>query len=188
MDKEMNFVAIDFETGMYKPESACAIGLVKYQNGKETASFYSLIRPPKLYIRPEFTEIHGLTVEDVKDSPCFAELWETIHAFIADFPLAAHNAIFDMSVLRSVLNYYKIPVPPLKYFCTVALSRHAWPELKTHALTALAENFGIVYNAHNALDDARTCGKLVQMAADLFGTNNCLNDLLKKAGVKMNRL
>ena len=184
----MNFVTIDFETGMYKPESACSVGLVKYIDGKEIDSYYSLIRPPRLYIRRDFTAIHGLVVDDVKDAPTFAELWENIQTFIADFPLAAHNAIFDMGVLRAVLIYYSLPVPPLKFFCTVALARKTWPELKSHSLTALAKNFNIVYDAHNALDDARTCGRLVQIAEEQLWTNNCLETLLKKTKIRMKSL
>jgi DNA polymerase III epsilon subunit-like protein len=42
---KMNFVTIDFETAKYSRESACAVGLVKYQDGKATDSYYSLIRP-----------------------------------------------------------------------------------------------------------------------------------------------
>jgi DNA polymerase-3 subunit epsilon len=181
----LNFVAIDFETGCYKQESACSVGLVKYQNGKETGSFYSLIRPPSLYIRPDFTEIHGITVKDIKDAPVFAELWNSINTFIGDLPLAAHNAMFDMTVLHSVLDWYAIPVPPIRYFCTLALARSVWPELESHALTALAKNFDIVYNAHNALDDARTCGKLVELSAEHCGNSKNLEDLLATAGIGM---
>ena len=32
----MNFVTIDFETAKYSRESACSVGLVKYQDGKVT--------------------------------------------------------------------------------------------------------------------------------------------------------
>jgi DNA polymerase-3 subunit epsilon len=184
----MNFVTIDFETAKHSRESACAVGLVKYQDGKAIDSFYSLIRPPILYIRPDFTEIHGLTVEDVKDAPGFTDIWESnIKPFIGGFPLAAHNASFDMGVLRAVLEWYDLPIPRLKYFCTLALSRRTWPELESHALPALAENFGIVYNAHNALDDAMTCGKVVQLAADRFASAR-LEELLAAAEVEMRRL
>jgi DNA polymerase III epsilon subunit-like protein len=55
----------------------------------------------------------------------------------ANLPLAAHNAAFDMSVLRAALEWYELPVPPFKYFCTLKLARAAWPELKSHALTSL---------------------------------------------------
>jgi DNA polymerase-3 subunit epsilon len=184
----MNFVTIDFETAKYSRESACAVGLVKYQDGKATDSYYSLIRPPVLYIRPDFTAIHGLTVEDVKNAPTFADIWEShIKPFIGGFPLAAHNTPFDMGVLRAVLEWYELSIPRLKYFCTLALARRTWPELESHALTALAENFDIVYNAHNALDDAMTCGKLVLMAAEKFGSIH-LEDLLAAAGVEMESL
>ena len=83
----MNFVTIDFETAKYSRKSACAAGIVKYVNGKVSDTFYSLIRPPELYIRPDFTEIHGLTVDDVKDAPTFADLWDSaIKPFIGGFP------------------------------------------------------------------------------------------------------
>ena len=184
----MKFVSIDFETAKYSRESACSVGLVKYQNWKVTDTFYSLIRPPELYIRPDFTDIHGLTVDDVRDAPTFADIWDSgIKPFIDGFPLAAHHAEFDMSVLKAVLEWHKIPVPALKYFCTCLLSRSAWPELKSHALSALAQHFGIVYNAHNALDDALTCGKIVQMAAEKLGIDN-IAELLNNTGIGMSVL
>ena len=182
----INFVTIDFETAKYSRESACSVGLVKYQEGEAVDTFYSLICPPSLYIRPDFTEIHGLTVDDVKDAPAFADIWESaVEPFIGGLPLAAHNASFDMGVLWAVLEWYGLPIPSLNYFCTCSLARQTWPELKSHALAALAEQFSIVYKAHNALDDALTCGKLVQMAAEKFGTKN-IGDLLSAAGVGMN--
>ncbi|MDR2490574.1 MAG: 3'-5' exonuclease [Spirochaetaceae bacterium] len=184
----MNFVSIDFETAKYSRESACSVGLVKYIDGKKTDCLYSLIRPPFLYIRPDFTEIHGLTVDDVKDAPVFADVWQcAVKPFIKGFPLVAHNAQFDMGVLRAALEWYGIKVPRQPYFCTLKLSRRVWPELKSHALTALAKTFGIIYNAHNALDDAETCGKLVQMAAGKYRCTS-LAELLAAAGLEMERL
>jgi len=181
----MNFVTIDFETAKYSRESACSVGLVKYIDGKAADTFYSLIRPPKLYIRPDFTEIHGLTVDDVKDAPTFADLWDSaIRPFIGDFPLAAHFAQFDMGVLWAVLEWYELEIPALPYFCTCSLARRTWPELKSHSLTSLAEHFDIHYNAHNALDDAMTCGKLALMSAKKFGCAD-IAQLLAKAGVEM---
>ena len=184
----MNFVAIDFETAKHSRESACSVGLVEHIGGKAGKTFYSLIRPPELYIRPDFTEIHGLTVDDVKDAPTFADLWDSaIRPFMGDFPLAAHNAPFDMSVLWAVLEWYGLEIPALPYFCTCSLARRTWPDLESYALTALAENFGIIYDAHNALDDARTCGKLVLLSAEKFGSTN-ISHLLAAAGIEMGAL
>jgi len=181
----MDFISIDFETADYSQKSACSVGMVKYQDGKKTGDFYSLIRPPRLYIRPDFTAIHGLTVEDVKDAPAFAELWENkMLPFIGDFPLAAHNASFDIGVLLAALEWYGVKTPRLVYFCSLKLARRVWPFLKSHALTSLAKNFGIAYNAHNALDDAQTCGKIILMAGQQF--NACSpEELLKAVNAKM---
>ena len=182
----MNFVTIDFETAKNSRESACSVGLVKYLDGKVANTFYSLIRPPELYIRPDFTEIHGLTVDDVKDAPTFAEIWDSgVKPFICGLPLAAHHAVFDMGVLRAVLEWYELAIPRLSYFCTCTLARRTWPGFESYSLTALAEYFGIVYNAHNALEDAETCGKLVQMAVEKFGGKKSIEQLLKAARMKM---
>jgi len=184
----MDFVAIDFETGKYSPESAISVGLVKFINGKAEDTYYSLIRPPSLYIRPDFTDIHGLTVEDIRDAPYFNEIWDSkMLPFIDNFPLAAHNASFDMGVLKAVLDWYELDIPLLSYFCTCNLARRTWPSFKSHALTALAGKFKIIYTAHNALDDAMTCGKLVTMSAEKYG---CVDvpELLSAAGLKMGTL
>jgi DNA polymerase-3 subunit epsilon len=184
----MDFVAIDFETAKHSRESACSVGMVKFLGGKAADTFYSLIRPPVLYIRPEFTEIHGLTVDDVRDAPNFAEVWESgILPFSGGLPLAAHNAVFDMGVLQAALEWYEIPIPPLKYFCTLTLARAAWPELKSHALTSLGKHFDITYDAHNALEDARVCGLIACMAAEKYACTG-LRALLSAARTRFRTL
>ena len=187
----MDFLTIDFETAAYSRASACSVGIVKFKNGKPADTYYSLIRPPRLYIRPDFTDIHGLTVNDVKNAPRFNDIWDSeIKPFLSGETLAAHNASFDMTVLKSVLNYYDLPIPELPYFCTCNLARRTWSGQKSFALSALAEKFGIIYKAHNALDDALTCGRLVQMSAEKFefDNNSSLDELLKAAKIKIKNL
>jgi len=136
-----------------------------------------------------FTDIHGLTVDDVKDAPDFGYIWNNeIKGFIGKTLLAAHNAPFDMKVLKAALEWYELPVPKFSYFCTLNLSRHAWPKLKSHALTSLAANFRITYNAHNAVEDALTCGKLVQLAVEEFGPEKKIEELLENIGIEIKQL
>jgi DNA polymerase-3 subunit epsilon len=189
INKMNEFITIDFETATYKPESAISIGLVKYCDFQVIDTYYSLIRPPRLYIRPDFTDIHGLTVEDVKDARHFNHLWESdISGFIGKTLLAAHNADFDMNVLKSALEYYELPVPALNYFCTCNMARRVFRGFDSYKLTLLAKRFNIVYNAHNALDDAMTCGKLVQIAFEKYGAEKTIEELLKDAGLGIKRL
>jgi DNA polymerase III epsilon subunit-like protein len=69
------FVALDFETADYSPDSACALGLVRVENHRVVQRAYSLIKPPRR--RFVFTYLHGITWEDVAHQPSFAELWPT---------------------------------------------------------------------------------------------------------------
>jgi DNA polymerase-3 subunit epsilon len=46
----------------------------------------------------------------------------------------------------------------------------------------LGETFGIVYNAHNALDDAKTCGDITLLAAEKLGSKT-LKELLEKTRI-----
>jgi DNA polymerase-3 subunit epsilon len=178
----LDFVALDFETGNYARESAVSLGLAKFCAGEVVDTWYSLIRPPKLYIRPDFTAIHGLTVEDVRGAPVFSDLWgSAVVPFVGGLPLVAHNAAFDMGVLRALFDSYGIAPPPMKYFCSLKIARKTWPEFPSRALTALAEQFGIVYDAHNALADARTCGDIVYRAAAKWGCTT-LRTLFQRTG------
>ena len=71
-----------------------------------------------------------------------------------------------MEVLSSLFSYYEISSPNIPYLCSLQLSRKAWPSFKSYALTSLSEQFGLKYNAHNALDDAINCGKVFVKACN----------------------
>ena len=189
------FIAIDFETAMYSPDSAISVGLVKYRDYDAVDTFYSLIRPPQLYVRPDFTQIHGLTVDDVRDAPDFGQVWnDGLCAFIGALPMVAHNAGFDMKVLRATLGHHGIPLPALSYFCSLALARRVWPGLRSHALTSLGNEFNIIYDAHNALADAETCGKIVSLCmTEMAGKNGrdkplAIAEALHETGLEMKLL
>jgi DNA polymerase-3 subunit epsilon len=184
-----DFITIDFETAMERHESAISVGLVKYCNYKSISAYYTLICPPKLYIRPNFTEIHSLTVDDVRNAPDFSYIWKNeMKRFIGKTMLAAHSASFDMDVLKTVFKWYDIPIPRLTYFCTLNLAHHAWPKLKSYKLNALTKEYKIIYNAHNALDDAYTCGKLVQIAAEKFDPEKDIEEFLENMGIEIKYL
>jgi DNA polymerase-3 subunit epsilon len=51
----------------------------------------------------------------------------------------------------------------------------------------LGETFGITYNAHNALDDAKTCGDIACLAAKEHGAYK-LENLLASAEMGMGSL
>ena len=190
--KSLDYIAIDFETANQYGNSAISVGLVRYINGKETDNIYERICPPTDYFVQEWIDkIHHLTYADVKDYPKFPEVWDgKIIPFIEKtpgLPLVAHNAKFDMSVIWDACNYYHHKLPGYNYFCSLQLSKKVWPELEKHALTFLGQKFGIEYLAHDALEDSRTCGLIVNLAAQKTACRT-VEELLKKCGLKLDKI
>lgn len=157
----MEFVAIDFETASRRQDSACSIGLVKMDfDGTVKDSYYSLICPPDLYFDPSCTAVHQLDPVEVSKAPTFDDLWDEIKEFISLSPLVAHNASFDIGVLRACISRYDLTAIHNDYYCTLSLSRKLWKGKPSYKLTSLASALGWEYDAHNALEDATTCGRL----------------------------
>ena len=191
-NNNLNFIAIDFETANNSRNSACSIGLVRFENGQETGWMASLIRPPSMYFIKQWTEeIHHICWEDVYDKPTFGEVWNgTIVPFlneVPNLPLVAHNATFDMGVLRSCLEYYGICKPELNYFDSLPIARRTWRDFACHKLTYLGSELCIDYLAHDALQDARTCGIVIVKAAEAKNADT-VEDLLAKCKSKMKSL
>lgn len=99
----MNLISIDFETANKYRNSPCAIGLVVANEHGITDEFYSLINP-LMDFDPYNVYVHGITERDVEDAPTFDELWPKISDYISNSLVVAHNASFDMSVLRYTLD------------------------------------------------------------------------------------
>ncbi len=157
----MNFVAIDFETANPKHNSACAIGITAVRNGIIEDTIHRLIRPPELEFSPWNTRVHGIEERDVINCPTLAELWPEISAIIENNLLIAHNASFDMSVLRHSLHAVGISVPRFSYLCSLKISRQLWPELASHSLGFLSVSLSIPLDHHNAGSDSLAAAQLV---------------------------
>ncbi len=161
----MNFVSIDFETANEKRHSPCAVGLVVANEHKIIDEFYSLINPMMSFSGFNIG-IHGITENDVQEAPTFAELWPQLNNYLSNNLVIAHNASFDMSVIRNTLDYFQLPYPEMEYLCTVNISKKIWPHLQNHKLNTLASHHKINFEHHHALEDARVAAKVFMKALD----------------------
>lgn len=161
------FVAIDFETADYGSDSACAIGAVRVENGVVASRECRLIRPPRG--RFQFTYIHGITWEDVAESPDFAEVWEDLQPIFegADY-LAAHNASFDRGVLAACCLAAGLEAPPLEFACTVKIARRVW-NIRPTKLPNVCDYLGLPLQHHDAASDAEACAQIVIRAGQEVG-------------------
>ena len=153
------FAAIDFETANYSPDSACAVGLVVVKGRRIVRREHYLIRPPDRQF--VFTYLHGISWDDVRDAPTFAELWPKLRELIAgvDF-LASHNASFDRRVVYFCCETHRLPQPAHPFVCTVRLARTVWSVYPTK-LPDVCRHLKIPLTHHQADSDAEACARIV---------------------------
>lgn len=156
------FVAIDFETADHGADSACAIGLVRVENGRIARRVNQLIRPPRDIMY--FTHIHGISLDVVEDKPTFAEAWPLLREVLegAAF-LAAHNAGFDRGVLEACCAGANLEPPGQPWVCTVRQARRTLDIFPAH-LANVARVLNLPLKHHDALSDAEACARIVMLA------------------------
>ncbi|WP_077622265.1 3'-5' exonuclease [Sediminibacillus massiliensis] len=182
----MNIVSIDFETANSVRYSPCSIGIVVANEHEIIEEYYSLINP-LMEFSPYNTYIHGIREVDVEDAPTFDQLWPVIRGYLENNLVVAHNASFDMSVLRATLDRYEIEYPELEYLCTVNISKKVWPDLFNHKLNTVASHNNIEFNHHDALEDARVAA-LILMAALKEQQAESMEGLKEKYGLTCGRI
>jgi len=173
--KQLNFIAIDFETANDSRASICSIGLVKVVNGSIIDEIHTYIDPQDEFTYRN-TEIHGITEEMVIGSPTFEEYWPTFKGLIENEILMAHNASFDMSALRYALNKLNEPCAVFTYGCSFVFAKKVWPSLYNHKLSTMANHLGISFKHHDALEDARVSAFVTLAALNASGVES-LDDL-----------
>ena len=182
----LNFTAIDFETANGSPGSPCAVGLVKVRDGKLVDGLATLIVPPSPnnFFNPGNIKVHGIRPSDIEDAPTWNEVLPLMLAFIGDDILVAHNAMFDMGVLKKSAEAIEVSLPNLNYACSLEISRKTY-NLESYRLNAVSYAIGHEdFKHHDALADADACARIIVHAADRHGVES-VEDLVAAVGKKL---
>lgn len=185
----LNFTAIDFETANGSPASPCAVGLVRVRDGKIVDQFSALFRPPMGYqeFHPGNIRIHGIHPSDVADGPDWHEVLPQMLEFIGTDVLIAHNAVFDMGVLRKSAEAISVELPPISYTCSLLISRRTY-NLESYRLNEVAYAVGHEeFNHHDALADAEACARIIIHATNRKDAED-LAGLVAATGQKIKQL
>ncbi|WP_288967958.1 3'-5' exonuclease [uncultured Microbacterium sp.] len=179
----LDFTAIDFETANSSPASACSVGLVRVRGGEVVATTGWLIQPPPGH--DEFQEwnvrIHGIQPEDVLSAATWVDQFDRLCAFAGADVLVAHNAGFDLNVLRRASEATGQLCPPYRSLCSLQVARKTYT-LDSYRLPIAAAAAGFEeFSHHDALADARACAQIVidsaarAGAADVFALADALS-------------
>ncbi len=182
----LDFTAIDFETANSSSASACAVGLTRVRDGRVVATAGWLIRPPAGHDRffELNTDIHGIRAEDVVGAPGWSDQLAALTAFIGDDIVVAHNAGFDMSVLRRACEATQDACPPYRYVCSLQVSRKTY-ELPSYRLPFVAAAAGFLdFAHHDATADALACAHIMIDVARRAGAQDVV-ELAMLLGVRV---
>ncbi len=129
------FTVFDVETPNRMSNRMSAIGVTVIEDGMITDEFYSLVNPETNFDYFN-TQLTGISEETVWNAPTFPEVWPQIEPLMSGGLLVAHNAVFDMNVLKRCLRDYEIEWEPYaRYICTVQMGRRLLPGM-SHKLIA----------------------------------------------------
>lgn len=185
----VDFVAIDFETANRSPASACQVGLIRVRDGVTVASDTWLIQPPAGH--DEFAtfniKLHGIRATTVRMAPDWPTTLRRILDFVRDDVLVAHNASFDIGVLVAATRACRLPVPQLRYFCSLRLARKSY-RLPSYSLPSASGAAGYrLVRHHDALADAQACAAIVVDVAHTRGRLS-IDELSSVTGVQIKSL
>lgn len=150
MKKKVIEIVLDTETtGLdYTREKIVEFAAVRLENGKIKDEFQTLINPEQ-HIRKSSMAIHGISEEMVKDAPTEAEVLPKILDFIGDYPIVAHNAIFDYSFLNEAsLRVFNKELQNER-IDTQQMFKEVYPDLESHGLEALTRKFNVEFTKHH---------------------------------------
>lgn len=160
----MEFIAFDFETATKDPSSACSLAVVRFIDGTPVDTCYRLFQPPAMRFDDDNIRIHQIRPADVAHEPDFSGVWAEFLPYFTDTLAVAHNAEFDLGVLRATLAYYGLSLPHFHSGCTLRLARQVWPGQASYALNALGAFLGYRFQHHQADEDALICGRILLAA------------------------
>jgi len=182
----MNFVAIDFETANRNRSSICAIGIAVVKNGKVIRSKHIYVRPIPDYYDAFNTRLHGIGKAHTKDERTFRQLWKELSVYFKGRTIVAHNAAFDLSVLRSVLEASRLKYPDLEYHCTYRLSKKTY-SLPSHKLDVVSKHLRIKLEHHNAESDAIAAAKIAIKLCRKYKVKS-IDELSEKLGFNVGKI
>lgn len=159
---DAEFLAVDTETNGL-PRERCElteIGCVLVGGGELHDRWSSLVGVATP-LSPGIQRFTGITQAMLAEAPAPETVLPLLAERMAGRVLVAHNASFDMGVLRSAFARAGLTWPAPPVLCTVSLARRFAPLQRRRGLRPLAEALGIeVAASHRALPDAETCARV----------------------------
>jgi DNA polymerase-3 subunit epsilon len=160
----VDFVAIDVETANENLASICQVGIASFRDGTLVDSWKSFVNPEDDF-SPINIYIDGITPSHVKDSPNWEQVVGAVSDRIRGQIVVSHTA-FDRIAVTRACERYDVGLLACTWLDSARVVRRTWQKfaISGYGLSSVAQHFGIQYEAHDALEDARCAGLILLRA------------------------
>lgn len=158
------FFALDVETANGDRGSICQVGVACVKLDDSIEKWATLVDPRTT--QWVFTSLHGIDPGMVRGAPCIDVVLDTLEPLLKGCKVYQHSG-FDRSAIRAACGALGRDEPAWEWRDSVAVARHAWPELKGeggHGLASLKSHLGLQFEHHDAGEDARAAAQVVLLA------------------------
>lgn len=158
------FFALDVETANNDRGSICQIGVACVRPDNSIETWVTYVDPQ--VDRWVFTSLHGISARTVRGAPTFAEVLPVLREALNGATVYQHSG-FDRSAVAAACGNGGLPIPAWDWRDSVHVARGAWPELRGnggHGLASLKQHLGLVFDHHDAGEDARAAAEVVLRA------------------------
>jgi DNA polymerase III epsilon subunit family exonuclease len=175
------FAFLDLETTGLSPwfgDRVCEVGIV-ISEGKRIKEQYQTLVNPERPLSVGAASTNGLTDDELKSAPLFAEIDPKVWGWLSDTVVVCHNAKFDLQFLDKEFKQlgHELQIPNL--IDTLMLARQHY-ELPSYGLSYIAEAFELPISVkHRALDGALAArAAFFAMMEQLKGYNKPLDEYI----------
>ncbi len=155
---DLTCVVFDTETTGLAPDSRVVqIAGLRIARGRLTGERFDTLVNPGIPIPPGATAVHHITDDMVRDAPSMTAALTAFAHFTEGTVLVAHNAPFDMGILRNAALETGVHLDN-RVLDTMLLSAMVYGETANHSLDGLTARLGITIppeERHTAMGDTR---------------------------------
>ena len=146
--------------------AAIRYGIDKDMNLTEQCTYHQYVNPMRP-LSKEITDITGITDEILQDKPTEDEIFDEIQDFFEDDIVAGYNIdTFDVKFMQELYGRQGSIYSPIGIVDCIVMARNLLAkdvDVENYKLKTVGDYYGLQFDAHSALEDARATGKLLQI-------------------------
>ena len=187
--ENLDYVVFDVETTGLKPYSQriIEVAAIRYRGGREDDVFSTLVQPDRA-LPGQIVSLTRITDDLLADAPRFAEIADSLLAFLGDDMIVGHNISFDLAFLDAELRRAERSVSLNARLDTLSLAQRVLSGQRRWNLDAVARALGlrVAGNRHRAEADVRLTSAVLSalLARAPERGLHTLDDLLRVGGAR----